>query len=329
MAEQTTASSNFPKVFISYTHETPEHQRWVGKFATDLRNNGIDVVLDQWECRFGTDLTLFMERGVSESKRVILVCTPEYKRKADQATGGVGYERLVVTSEIARSIDTQKFLCVVRRGAAENALPRFAATRLYADFSDDGQYARRLDEVLRDLHEMPADPKPALGTNPFLSGVLSPASLPATVSPPAIEHQASQQLVRRRPSDIQAAITHSFKVAGTEGVVIVGLFEDGTPSEITIIMSKGGGSIGGLLASCASLASLLLQYGVPIEALVSELSEMRFEPSGMTENRDIPFAKSIVDYIGRWLGMEFIPGYREANSPQASTARDPASLEFH
>jgi ribonucleoside-diphosphate reductase alpha chain len=94
------------------------------------------------------------------------------------------------------------------------------------------------------------------------------------------------------------------------------LFEDGKPGELFITMSKEGSTIGGLMDSLGTAISVALQYGVPIESLVTKFSHQRFEPAGMTDNRDIPFAKSLVDYIFRWLGMQFVAGYREANAPQ-------------
>ncbi len=81
-------------------------------------------------------------------------------------------------------------------------------------------------------------------------------------------------------------------------------------------MSKQGSTVGGLMDTIATLLSLNLQYGVPVDAIVRKFEHMRFEPSGMTTNADIPFAKSPIDYVVRWMGMEFVPGYRAANSPQ-------------
>src|SRR5688572_15933126 len=88
-------------------------------------------------------------------------------------------------------------------------------------------------------------------------------------------------------------------------------------------MSKEGSTIGGLMDSLGTAISVALQYGVPIESLVTKFAHQRFEPIGMTTNRDIPFAKSLVDYIFRWMGMEFIPGYREANAPARSQPASP------
>jgi ribonucleoside-diphosphate reductase alpha chain len=120
---------------------------------------------------------------------------------------------------------------------------------------------------------------------------------------------------RRRLPDTRRSLTHKFNVAGHEGYLTVGLFEDGKPGELFITMSKEGSTIGGLMDSLGTAVSVSLQYGVPIESLVTKFSHQRFEPAGMTENADIPFAKSLVDYIFRWLGMQFIAGYREANAP--------------
>ncbi|MEZ6244366.1 MAG: hypothetical protein R3B57_15150, partial [Phycisphaerales bacterium] len=120
----------------------------------------------------------------------------------------------------------------------------------------------------------------------------------------------------RRLPDTRRSVTHKFNVAGHEGYLTVGLYEDGKPGELFITMAKEGSTIGGLMDSLGTSTSVALQYGVPLESLVRKFTHQRFEPAGMTTNREIPFAKSLVDYIFRWLGMEFIPGFREANAPQ-------------
>jgi ribonucleoside-diphosphate reductase alpha chain len=122
--------------------------------------------------------------------------------------------------------------------------------------------------------------------------------------------------MRRRLPETRRSITHKFNIAGHEGYLTVGIYEDGQPGELFITMAKEGSTIGGLMDSLGTATSVALQYGVPLESLVRKFTHQRFEPAGMTSNRDIPFAKSLVDYIFRWLGMEFIPGYREANAPK-------------
>ncbi|MFM7806805.1 MAG: hypothetical protein ACKPEA_02610, partial [Planctomycetota bacterium] len=127
--------------------------------------------------------------------------------------------------------------------------------------------------------------------------------------------------MRRRLPETRGSITHKFNVAGHEGYLIVGLYEDGRPGELFITMAKEGSTIGGLMDSLGTAISVALQYGVPVESLVTKFAHQRFEPMGMTTNADIPFAKSLVDYIFRWMGMQFITGYRDQNAP-----RRPASV---
>ena len=112
--------------------------------------------------------------------------------------------------------------------------------------------------------------------------------------------------VRRRLPDERQSITHKFDIAGHEGYVTVGLFEDGTPGEIFLVMAKEGSTISGFADAFAQAISYALQYGVPLQVLVDKFSHARFEPSGMTKNREVKFAKSIVDYIFRWMATKFL-----------------------
>jgi ribonucleoside-diphosphate reductase alpha chain len=121
--------------------------------------------------------------------------------------------------------------------------------------------------------------------------------------------------VRRRMPDTRVAINHKFEIAGHKGYLTVGMFEDGSPGEIFIQMNKEGSTIGGLMDTVATLTSISLQYGVPLDSLVRKFAYQRFEPSGFTKNPDIRNATSITDYIFRWLGCQFIKGYKEATSP--------------
>ena len=112
--------------------------------------------------------------------------------------------------------------------------------------------------------------------------------------------------MRRKLPDERASITHKFSIAGHEGYITVGMYEDGTPGEIFLTMSKEGSTISGLMDSFATAISLALQYGVPLPTLVDKFAHARFEPSGVTNNANIRFAKSIMDYIFRWLGSKFL-----------------------
>lgn len=112
---------------------------------------------------------------------------------------------------------------------------------------------------------------------------------------------------RRRLPDERPSITHKFSVGSHEGYITVGLFEDGQPGEVFITMSKEGSTISGFMDAFATSISMALQYGVPLTVLVNKFAHMRFEPSGLTGNPQIPVAKSVIDYIFRWLGYKFLP----------------------
>ena len=127
--------------------------------------------------------------------------------------------------------------------------------------------------------------------------------------------EAPARPFRRRLPDTRQSITHKFSVAGHEGYLTVGLYEDGQPGELFITMAKEGSTVGGLMDVIGTCTSMALQYGVPLITLVDKFRHARFEPSGMTSSRDIPFAKSLIDYIFCWLGSQFIPGYADKNLP--------------
>jgi len=122
----------------------------------------------------------------------------------------------------------------------------------------------------------------------------------------AMQIESNRPLRRRLPSE-RNSITHKFVVGGHEGYVTVGLFEDGTPGEIFMTMSKEGSTLSGIVNALAVSLSLNLQYGVPLETLINTFVNVRFEPNGISNNAEIPLAKSIIDYIGRWLGLKFLP----------------------
>jgi ribonucleoside-diphosphate reductase alpha chain len=113
--------------------------------------------------------------------------------------------------------------------------------------------------------------------------------------------------VRRKLPDERKAVTHKFDIGGHEGYLTVGLYEDGTPGELFVTMAKEGSTISGLMDAFATQTSYALQFGVPLKFMIDKFSHMRFEPSGFTKNKEIPIAKSIVDYIFRWMASHFLP----------------------
>jgi ribonucleoside-diphosphate reductase alpha chain len=123
----------------------------------------------------------------------------------------------------------------------------------------------------------------------------------------ATEVAGEPPLARRRLPDERRAITHKFSIGGHEGYMTVGMYDDGMPGELFVVMAKEGSVVSGLMDSFATSISMALQYGVPLHVLVDKFSHTRFEPSGFTGNPEIPIAKSITDYIFRWLSLKFIP----------------------
>jgi TIR domain-containing protein len=154
-----------PRVFLSYSHDSPEHKRWVADFASDLMENGIDVILDQWDLGLGDDAAKFMEKSVASADRVLMICTEKYVHKADDGKGGVGYEAMIVTGELVHNLGSSKFIPVIKQTAERRLRPKFMATRVYVDMSSGDK--EQFELLLRELHQAPAVEKPALGKNPF------------------------------------------------------------------------------------------------------------------------------------------------------------------
>jgi ribonucleoside-diphosphate reductase alpha chain len=152
------------------------------------------------------------------------------------------------------------------------------------------------------------------------------------ILPEVVAMAEPARAVRRKLPDERRAITHKFDIQGHEGYITVGIYEDGSPGEIFLVMSKEGSTISGLMDAFATAISLALQYGVPLEVLVKKFAHTRFEPSGFTKNPEIPIAKSITDYIFRWLASKFLNGaeqeavglVRREPSAESSTAIHPA-----
>jgi ribonucleoside-diphosphate reductase alpha chain len=138
---------------------------------------------------------------------------------------------------------------------------------------------------------------------------------------------------RHKLPDERHALTHKFDIAGHEGYVTVGLFEDGMPGEIFLVMAKEGSTISGFADAFAQAISYALQYGVPLQDLVDKFSHVRFEPAGMTRNPDIRFAKSIVDYIFRWLAAKFLSPEAQYNAgvnvPEVPTTPEQLVLDVN
>lgn len=168
---------NEPVVFLSYSHDTDAHKEWVLRLAIDLRTKGVDAHLDQWDLSPGQDIAAFMQQGVLNADRVLMICSEDYVNKSEQGSGGVGYERLIITAEILQTIDTKKFIPLVRNNNSANKVPRFLGPRLYVDFSKEEEYNAKLEDLLRNILNTPSAIKPPLGKNPF-SGTTPTPTIP-------------------------------------------------------------------------------------------------------------------------------------------------------
>lgn len=155
-----------PRAFISYSHDSQAHKKWVMDFAIRLRNSGVDAILDQWELQPGDDLTHFMEKNLASADRVLMICTDNYVAKANSGIGGVGYEKMIVTSDLLKSIDTNKVIPIIRQ-AGTKGVPTFLKTKLFIDFSKDDEAEFSFDELIRTLVDAPLFKKPPIGNNPF------------------------------------------------------------------------------------------------------------------------------------------------------------------
>ncbi len=157
---------NPPRVFISYSHDSAKHKQWVLDFATTLRNRGVDAVLDQWDLKPGDDLPHFMETQLSEAQFIIMVCTEQYVEKANAGKGGVGYEKMIMTSSLLSKIDDSKVIPIIRQ-IGTDIRPTFLSSKLYINFSKDTELEYNLDDLLRVLLNAPLYEKPKIGSNHF------------------------------------------------------------------------------------------------------------------------------------------------------------------
>ena len=159
-----------PKLFISYCWSSPEHEDWVLRLGTELRENGVEVILDKWDLKEGTDANAFMEKMVSdeEIKKVILVIDEQYSDRANARKGGVGTEAQIISAEVYESVDQNKFVAVIasRDLDGKPKIPIFYKSRIYIDLSDDELYGKNFEQLLRWIYDKPLNIKPERGKKP-------------------------------------------------------------------------------------------------------------------------------------------------------------------
>ena len=154
-----------PIVFISYSHDSSEHKQWVANLGIRLRQNGVDAILDQWDLFPGEDVPTFMEKKLSSCQYALLICTKRYVKKANAGIGGVGYEKMIVTSELIKDMEASKFIPIIRQSGTRE-VPKFIETKLHLDFSKDDDFEIVFDELLRTIYRSTISKKPPLGKVP-------------------------------------------------------------------------------------------------------------------------------------------------------------------
>jgi len=155
------AATDAPRALLSYSWEGPEHQHWVTRLAERLQGeSGVQVIFDRWHLNPGDDKLHFMEQAVADSDFVIVVCTPTYAERANKRQGGVGYESMVITAELAEHILTNKFIPVLRKGTWDASLPIYLKSRVGVNLSDEPYHEEEYERLLRVLHGEPIQPPP-------------------------------------------------------------------------------------------------------------------------------------------------------------------------
>lgn len=160
-------STTEPTVFISYSHDSEEHKNWVLQLATRLRSNGVNVILDRWNLKLGSDLASFMERGLSKSQRIVSICSDVYVRKANEGKGGSGYEKQIMTAEFVNDQNTNWVIPLIKNNPNDRKTPTFLGGRMYISFEEPHLYESKYEELLRDILDEPVLPIPPIGKNPF------------------------------------------------------------------------------------------------------------------------------------------------------------------
>ncbi len=152
-----------PKTFISYAWESDEIKGWVKNLATELRNDGIDAKLDQWEVVPGDQMPHFMEKSVRENDFVLIICTPKYKSKSENRIGGVGYEGDIMTAEVLQTSNHRKFIPILKSGSKETSIPSWLQGKYYVDLSNQTHYENNYSDLTTTLLNS-RDKAPEIGT---------------------------------------------------------------------------------------------------------------------------------------------------------------------
>jgi hypothetical protein len=217
------ATSVNPRLFISYSWSSPQHEQWVLQLSTELRESSVDVILDKWDLKEGNDANAFMEKMVSDPgiKKVVLICNKKYAEKADERSGGVGTEAQIISPEIYSKQDQTKFVAVVaeKDDNGKPYLPVYYKSRIYIDLSDNEQYAKNFEQLLRWVFDEPLYIKPELGIKPAFLDESAAIAL-------GTNSRAIEAIRNSRPHtkgavqeylDVLAQNLEKFRIAGGDG----------------------------------------------------------------------------------------------------------------
>lgn len=205
-----------PKVFLSYSWTSPDHEEWVIQFATDLSESGVDVILDKWVLKEGHDKFAFMEKIVADPniQKVVMICDKEYMIKADNRTGGVGAETQIITPEIYTKVSQDKFVAVIteKDDNSQPYLPKFYESRIFIDFSDEVIQSKNFDQILRWIFDKPLYIKPPIGKAPsFITDGDSVTTLATST-----RFRRASDAVRNDRVQALALVTEYFETVSTE-----------------------------------------------------------------------------------------------------------------
>ena len=151
-----------PKVFISYSDDTPEHKWWISELAAKLRKNGVQIIFDQWHLSSDNDQKQFMEFGIKNSDWILIICTDSYVSKANDGEDSIGYEPMIITQKLVEDIGTNKFIPIIRQTEWEDKTPEFLKERVYVDFTDDEQFEVQFKELLHERLLVPSLQRPSV-----------------------------------------------------------------------------------------------------------------------------------------------------------------------
>lgn len=160
-----------PTIFVSYSWDNAKHKLWVLKLSSELIRNGVKIIIDEWDLeKYRNDLHFFMESGIRESDYVVMVCTPNFAKKANKRKGGVGIENTIITGEFYHEDTADKYIPLLRnyRNEIVESLPTYLKTKYAIDFNDDSKYDHKFEELLRRIFKVPRYKKPKLGDIPNL-----------------------------------------------------------------------------------------------------------------------------------------------------------------